>query len=77
MKLKVTQKENAPEILTEVTAQAIQEISAALKRMRGGRLKEKALIILIKRAAPSWVTEVQVRAVLEGISNLEKEYLNK
>lgn len=74
-KVKVTQKENEPEVLVEVTAQAIVEIAAAIKKMRNGRLKEKSLVMLIKRASASWVSETMVRGVLNGIAYLEREHL--
>lgn len=74
-KMKVVQKSNEPEVATEVIAQAIIEISEAMKKLKNSRLKERAIIILIKRACPSWVTEVQVKAVLTGIADLEKEFI--
>jgi hypothetical protein len=69
----------------EVLAESIVAISAGVKALRATRITDKALYMLIAHAAPKlspgkYGTKVpptvrQVRAVLEGIENLEREYL--
>jgi hypothetical protein len=69
---------------TEILAESIKSISDGIKKLRSGRLNETALLLLIKHAAPTvktgkytreHVTPKQVRAVLEGMEQLEREYL--
>ncbi|MDE2103460.1 MAG: hypothetical protein KGL39_39830 [Patescibacteria group bacterium] len=79
----VKQEPNA-EVPTEVLAGAILAISVGLKQLRSGRLNDKALVLLIQHAAPSFdkhstrsVTVSMVKAVLEGIESLEATYLKK
>ena len=74
-KVKVTQKENELEVITEVTAQAIVEISSAIKKLRSGRLKDRTIVLLIKANCPYWVGIVEIKAVLDGMATLEKELL--
>jgi hypothetical protein len=69
----------------EVMASIIVAISEGVKALRRTRLTDKALYMLIAHAAPKlspgkYGTKVpptvrQVRAVLEGIEALEREYL--
>jgi len=78
--LKVVQKDGE-EIPTEVLAREIQAISDGIKRLRAGRLNDRALILLIQHAAPSVkykpVTIAVVRSVLRGIETLAAEYLKR
>lgn len=82
-KIVVTQDPSEP-MPTEVLAQCIESISQGIRKLRSGRLNDKALILLITNAAPSYgghysskknVAAVHVRAVLSGIEQLEAEYL--
>ncbi len=70
------------EVPTEVLAAAIVAISAGVRKLREGRLNDKALCMLIAHAAPgvgpngySKLSQKEVRAVLDGIDALEKTYL--
>ena len=76
--------ENPNNVVTvEVLADSIKAIADGVKRLRAGRLNDRALYLLIQHACPSVgpkytyrnVTQAEVKAVLEGIANLEKEYL--
>lgn len=76
--VKVMQKPEA-EVPTEVLAQSIVEIAAGMKKMRAGRLNDKALVLLIQNACgytPS-ITQREVRAVLDAIESLEATYIRK
>lgn len=64
-----------PELATEVIAASLAEISAAITRIRSGRLNEKALLLLISHA--SGVPQREVRAVLDGIEGMRTYYLKK
>lgn len=75
----VKQDEQKP-IPVEVLAASIKAISDGITKLRAGPLNERALVLLIVNAAPNIgygknVTAKHVRAVLDGISSLEHEYL--
>lgn len=71
-KVKIIQPENE-EIPTEVIAAQIKEISDGIRQMRNGRLNDKAIIYLIQKS--SGQTYGAVKAVLDGMQNLEREFL--
>lgn len=81
-KVTVVQSKTDP-IPTEVLATSIKSISDGIKKLRAGRLNDKALLLLIQHACPS-VKKYgpkpgmgEVRAVLEAMENLERTYLKK
>lgn len=59
----------------EDIAKAVAEISDAVKRMRAGKLNDKAIVILISHA--SNMSQGAVRAVLDGMEGLQKHYFKK
>lgn len=71
-KVKIVQP--ADEVIpTEVIATQIKDISDGIKQMRNGRLNDKAIIYLImKSSGQNYGT---VKAVLDGMQNLEREFL--
>jgi hypothetical protein len=83
-KVDVVQQAGA-EVTVEVLADAIVAIASGIKRLRSGRLNEKALVLLIQNAAPSSrsgyksrkASMGEVEAVLAGIEALERTYLKK
>lgn len=58
---------------TEVIAASIKEMSDGMKKLRSGKLNDRALVILIHKC--SGVATDTVRRVIDGIENLEKEFL--
>lgn len=82
---KIVVKQNEEKVVpVELMAENILAISQGIKKLIGGPLNEKALVLLIQNAAPSWgkyparkVGPNEVRAVLEGIESLEATYLKK
>lgn len=78
----VAQVEGA-EVATEVLASAIVAISDGIKRIRAGKLNDKALIILIQQAAPTMqpsgarIPLSTIKDVLEGMASLEATYIRK
>lgn len=72
-KIKVVKAEDKEVIPTEVIAQSIKEISEGVKKIRAGKLNEKALIILVHKA--SGVATDTVRRVINGMESLEREFL--
>jgi hypothetical protein len=83
-KVTVTQQEGADEVPTEVLAQSIAAIAEGVRKLRTGRLNDRALVLLIQHASPSVgvykprkIGTVEVRAVLDGIDALEATYLRK
>lgn len=81
-KLKVMQQPDK-EVPTEVLAQAIVDIADGIKRLRAGRLNEKALTLLIQHAAPTKNRSGQryglseISDILDGIESLERTYVRK
>jgi hypothetical protein len=78
---KVKQNEDK-QIPTEVLADSIVAISDGIKKLRQGRLNDKALVLLIQHAAPSLgynrkIGATEVRATLDGIESLEATFLKK
>lgn len=77
--------EKEDEVPTEVIAAAIVVISEGIKKLRAGRLNDKALVLLIQHAAPGKknkfgskpVTSTEIRAVLEGLEGLQATFLKK
>lgn len=82
---KVVVKQNPEkETPVEVLADAIVAIAQGIKVLRGSRLNDKALHMLIAHAAPpvgtrpaQRISQRDVRAVLEGIASLEATFLKK
>jgi hypothetical protein len=73
------------EIPTEVLATSIVSISEGIKKLRAGRLTDRALWLLIQDAAPSVggkfgnakLSMKEIRAVFEGIESLERVFIKK
>lgn len=86
MTKKLTVRQTEDVVPTEVLAASIVAISAGIKKLRSGRLNDRALFLLIQHASdpvkkgkyskspPSIGT---IKAVLDGIEGLEKMYLRK
>lgn len=82
MTIQVKQDDAAP-VPVEVLAAEIASIAGGIRKLRAGRLNDRALVLLIQNAAPMAgvrhkakpVSASTVRAVLAGIENLEREYL--
>lgn len=66
-------------IPVEIMAEAIIAISMGIKKLRSTRLNDKALHLLIQHATPLYpkITIREIKAVLEGIQDLERMYLKK
>lgn len=81
MKSTIVKQNDEAKVPTEVLADSIVAISAGIKKLRGGRLNEKALLLLIQHAAPTIASQripiSEIRHVLDGIEALEKTYLKK
>lgn len=81
MAVKIVQNPEKP-LPVEVVADAVKAIAQGVRQLRKGPLNDRALILLIQQAAPHIskyptqpVTQKMVKCVLEGIDNLEREYL--
>lgn len=81
----VTIKQGQEEVPAEVLAENIVRIADGIRRLRSGRLNDKALYLLIQHAAPTLgakytttrVSLAEIKAVFEGIEALERTYLKK
>lgn len=59
----------------EVLAESIKAISDGMKKIRAGRLNDRALVVLLKDA--SGVPIYEIKKVLDGMESLEANYLRK
>lgn len=71
----VKQTDNA--VPVEVLAQSIVSISAGIKKLLAGPINERGLCLLIQHAAPTTLSQKEIKSVLKGIADLEKTYLKK
>ena len=81
-KVPVIKQEEGKEVPVEVLASEIKAISAGVKKLLKGPIKNKAIYLLVQNACPtigSYPTRKvgmsEVRAVIEGLERLEAEYL--
>lgn len=74
-KIEVKQKENAAEVPTEVIAQSIEVISAAMKKLASTRLTRKAIITLLHDDTK--LGKYQIELVLNSLDLLEQKWLKK
>lgn len=81
MKKIIVKQELEKEVSTEVLADAILAISQGVKKLRGGKLNDNALFLLIQHAAPNVkrlpISMKTIKAVFEGIDSLAGTYLCK
>lgn len=73
-KVNVVQEKDKP-VEVSVLAQAIVDISDAAKRLSRSGLNRKAIVILLSHQCG--LGQGTVRAVLDGIADLEATYLRK
>lgn len=71
--VKVVQKADAEPLPTEIIAQSIKDISDGVKKIRAGRLNDKALVFLIHKSCG--VSQDSIRLVLNAMNHLEREFL--
>lgn len=75
----------AEEVPTEILASSIVAIAAGMKKLRSGRLSDRALFLLIQDASPnlggkfgrSPIPTKTIKAVFDGIESLERSFLKK
>ncbi len=70
-KVKVVQDDAAP-VEKEVLAQAIVDISAALKKLRASGLNERAILALVKD--DTGISKAEVKRVLDSLAGLRRTY---
>ena len=68
-------KQGEPPIPTEVLADSIVAISAGMRKIRQGRLGDRAILVLLKDA--TGVPQYTIKKVLDGLESLEATYLKK
>lgn len=66
---------SSPEIAAEQIAKAVEDIAQAVRRLRSGRLNDRAITLLISNASkqPQYIVD----AVLGGMESLERLFLKK
>jgi hypothetical protein len=73
---KVVVKQDAEKpVEVEVLAQAIIEIGKASKRLAASSLNRKAVVVLLSHS--TGLGQGTIKAVLDGIADLESTYLRK
>lgn len=72
---KVTEEEKNAQEFVEATAQAIIDISAGISKLLNGKLKKRAIILLIQDAASVRISQDQIAKVLDAIASLDKTFL--
>lgn len=72
---KETEEQKAQREMIEGIADNISELAEAVKKLLNGRLKNKAIYILLAKS--SKMTPTQVEQVLDAVQNLEKDWVNK
>ena len=85
MKKTIVKQNPEKELPTEVLAESILAISQGVKKLRAGRLTDRALLLLIQDAAPNVggkfgttkISMKEIRAVFEGIESLERAFIKK
>lgn len=75
MTKKKIEVENPEDIPTKIIADSIVEISSGVKRLRNGKLNEKALLILVAHA--SGMSQAVVKNVLNGLEDLQALYTRR
>lgn len=73
----VVKQEPGNEVPTELIAHCILVIAEGVRKLRSGRLNDRALHLLIQHAAPESVSIRDIKAVFAGIEALEATYLRK
>jgi hypothetical protein len=63
------------EIATEVIAESIVAISDGIKKLRAGRLNDRALVLLLHDV--TGVARRDIKVVLDGLQSLESTYIKK
>lgn len=80
-KITVKQAPDA-EVPTEVLASSIVTISEGIRKLRAGRLNDRALFLLIQHAAPTdaryqRIGIGEIKSVIDGMESLASTYLRK
>lgn len=75
MTKKETEEEKQQRELIEGIAQNISDLAGAVKSLLGGKLKRKAIAILLAHA--SGESQTVVNKVLDAAADLEKDWVNK
>lgn len=75
-KVAVVQKPGE-EVTSEILASAIVDISKSVKALRAGRLRDRALFLLIKDALPggSGTTLTDIYDVFKALDDLERQFI--
>jgi hypothetical protein len=63
------------EVPTEVLASAIVAIADGVKKLRGGRLSDRALFLLIQDACPERIGLDKIRMVFDAVGDLRKKFV--
>jgi hypothetical protein len=66
---------NDAEAPAEILASAIVTIAEGMRKLRAGKLADRALLLLIQDACPNNIGLDKIRMVLDGIGDLSKRYV--
>ena len=68
---------NDAEAPTEILASSIVTIAEGMRKLRNGRLADRALFLLIQDACPENMSLARIRSVLDAIGELDKQYVRR
>lgn len=73
----ITEEEKKAQEFVEAVAQSIIDISTAIHKLLDGKLKKRAIVLLIQEAAGGrgQVSQAQISSILDAIANLDKTFL--
>lgn len=66
---------NDADVAPEILASAIVSVAEGIKKLRAGRLSDRALLILIQDACPERIGIERIRMVIDAMASLQKKYV--
>jgi hypothetical protein len=69
----ILQDKETPQSI-EVIAQAVINVSEAMRKIRGGRLSDRAIVLLIQDTCSGSVTQTDIKKVLDACEVLGARY---
>jgi hypothetical protein len=74
----VVKQEPEKEVPVEVLATAITEIAQGIRKLRNGRMNDRALFLLVQHSSPGpKMSLAEIKSVFDGIDALERTYIQK
>jgi hypothetical protein len=68
---------NDAEVPTEILASSIVEIAQGIRKLRSGKLNDRALFLLIQDACKVNIGLATIREVFDAIGDLERQFVRR